>query len=112
MLLCEVRYVARVLGKLLFVLMMTGLVAALAAAEQAQPAQGPTEGEQMTATIDSFEGSVEVRPSPAAEWVEAEKGMTLVEGASITTGAFSTARLLFADNSVVIVQSLSEVVVD
>jgi hypothetical protein len=58
--------------------------------------------------IDSVEGEVEVLRAKETSWMKAEKGMLLQEGSKISTGFKSKAILLFADNSTVLVKSLTQ----
>ena len=62
-------------------------------------------------TIDAIEGEAEVCPFQEKDWVAAVKGMKLTEGAKISTGFKSQVVLLFADNSTVVVKSLTQLTV-
>jgi len=73
------------------------------AKESEKPASGTLE-----VKIDSVEGEVEVLRAKETSWMKAEKGMLLQEGSKISTGFKSKAVLMFADNSTVLVKSLTQ----
>jgi len=66
----------------------------------------------LVVTMTKVGGSVEYRPDGESEWRDAVEGLKLNEGAQVSTGLASTAGLAFADNSVVVLDSLTEVVID
>ena len=67
---------------------------------------------QLKVTIDDFRGTVEVKEDLNSDWVQAQKGMKLKEGAKISTGFRSKVSLLFADNSVFVVKSLTQMTIN
>jgi len=93
--------------KLLLMLAAASILTAVAC-----PAASAAQDERLTVAIETLEGNVEVRRAQEDEWQDASVGMTLAEGATISTGPLSTAGLAFSDNSIVIVKSLSEIIVD
>jgi hypothetical protein len=62
-------------------------------------------------TINEIEGDVEVRHFKEKDWVPAVKGMTMKEGARISTGFKAKAVLLFDDNSTAVVKSLTQMTI-
>ncbi len=62
-------------------------------------------------TIDDFRGTVEVKEDLNKDWVKAQKGMKLKEGAKVSTGFRSKVSLLFTDNSVFVVKSLTQMTI-
>ncbi|MFQ5956835.1 MAG: hypothetical protein ACE5KK_03595, partial [Candidatus Brocadiales bacterium] len=67
--------------------------------------------EKLNVAIVSVEGDVEVK-FPDQGWVPAKPGMKLQEGVELRTGPFSTANLIFADNSIASVDSFTQLTID
>jgi len=86
--------------------------AALAVLPASAFAQEPSPTGALTVTVREVAGSVQYRPDGNAGWRDATAGLELAEGSHLSTGLASKAGLAFADNSVVVIGSLTEVVID
>jgi len=88
------------------------LAVALAAGTLDALAQEPGQATRLEVTVEEVDGSVEYRPRADTEWSDATVGLKLAEGAQVSTGLASKVGLAFADNSVVVLGSLTEVTID
>ncbi len=102
---------------LLTVMGVLAISLSVAQSALAQSAEAEAETvEELTATIDKIEGSVDVQLSEAADWAAAEEKMVLQKGAKISTGPLGRAWLLLASGegnpSLVIVKALTILIID
>lgn len=76
--------------------------------DKAKPEAAPEKGVDEGVTLASVQGAVDVRPSADAKWIPAKVGMKLGPNWEISTGLRGKAILVFKNNSVVVVQRLTE----